>query len=328
MLSLSLVALVVLGPQGAKAKQQVKKPVVKPTVIGQVQMPGDNGKLETLYSMGDAGTQLNFRLDKVSFATRAAMVEDTVVADADHKLLILNFTVQNPLKSDQRLTYDNFKFTVVSPDGQNEEFDGWIYHPTLKTRLDTSLKPAQNVQAVAVFPIHAKGPVDKLIVKRGEGKVLRYDLRGKIPALTGTYAASADVAQPEASGKVGTPFELNELDWTVEKVESVTTPIGDYTPEEGEQLIAVTAVAKNPTMKPLGVSYNTVAPSMKDANGETIEWTQDFVSMSSGKTLESTLKPSEQVRGRFLFKAPAAMKPTSLTLADNNTRRSVTIALP
>lgn len=328
MLALPVLALVLLAAQGAKAKPPVKKPSVKPTVIGQVQMPGDNGKLETLYSMGDAGTQLNFRLDKAAFATRAAMVEDTVVADADHKLLVLNFTVANPLKNDQRLTYDSFKFTVVSPDGQNEEFDGWIYHPTLKTRLDTTLKPAQNVQAVAVVPVHAKGPIDKLIIKRGEGKVLRYDLRGKIPALTGTYAASADVAQPEASAKVGTSFELNQLDWTVEKVESVSAAIGDHTPEEGEQLIVVTATAKNPTMMPVAVAYNTLTPSMKDANGETIEWTQDFVSMSSGKTLEATLKPGEQVRGRFVFKAPTAIKATSLTLTDSNLRRAVNIAVP
>lgn len=328
MLSLPLLAALLLTPQGAKPKVQAPAAKPKPTVLGQVQMPGDHGKPNVLYSMGLPGTQLNFRLDKAAFATRVAMAEDTIVADGEHKLLVLTLTVANPQKSDMSVNYSAFNFTVVSPDGQNAEFDGYLYHPERKTRFDTTLKPAQNVQAVAVIPIHAKGPVDKLIVKRGDAKVLRYDLRGQIPALTGTYAVAPESAQPEVEAKVGTPFELNKLDWTIEKVEDSTAAVGDYTPNEGERLILVTAVAKNPTLLPVNVTWNVVLPSMKDENGETVEWTQDFVSMTTGKTLTADLKPGAQVRGRFVFRAPTTLKPTQLTLMDEGLRRAVTIALP
>jgi len=164
--------------QQKPAPKPVAKPPVKSTprpVLGTVPMPGDNGQIGTTYSMGDKGTELNLTLDSAEFVLLAPMVDDTIVANEEQKILLLTFTVQNPLKTEANLSYTSFAFTAVAPDDKNSEFGGWLYHPERKTRFETSLKPAQKVKAVMAFPIHAKGPVNKLIVKRGSAPVLRYD---------------------------------------------------------------------------------------------------------------------------------------------------------
>ncbi|RYD41085.1 MAG: DUF4352 domain-containing protein, partial [Verrucomicrobiaceae bacterium] len=155
-------SLLVFGGQAPK-KPQAPKPQPK---LGQVQMAGDNGAIGTTYSVGDKGTELNFTLDSAEFVLRAPMAEDTVVAEKEKKILLLTFTVANPQKNEQNFLYSSFHFTAVAPDDENSEYDGYYYHPDRKTRFDTTLKPAQKVKAVIAFPIHGKGPVNKLIVKR------------------------------------------------------------------------------------------------------------------------------------------------------------------
>ena len=72
----------------------------KPT-LGTVQMPGDAGKMKTIYQLGDKGKELHFTLDSATIATRYKAVGSNLVAEKDSRLLVLTFTVHNPLKVEQ-----------------------------------------------------------------------------------------------------------------------------------------------------------------------------------------------------------------------------------
>src|SRR5687768_14055156 len=72
----------------------------KPT-LGTVQMPGDNGKVGTIYQLGPKGTELHFTLDSAAIATRYKAVDTNLIAGKAERLLILSYTVHNPLKTDQ-----------------------------------------------------------------------------------------------------------------------------------------------------------------------------------------------------------------------------------
>lgn len=311
-----------------KAKPTPAKPAQARPLLGTAQLPGDNGQLNVPYSMGNKGAELNFTLESAAFADRAQFADGAVHPTADQKLLILTFAVQNPLKTEDRLIWNSFKFTVVSPDDQNQEFGGYLYHPEHKTRFESTLKPAQKVKAMIAIPIHAVGPVNKLMVRRGEGPVLRYDLRGKVKPLTGPFAINEgiDIAK-EGAASLNVPFAHGQLDWTVESVEAVEGAVGRYKPSEGQKMFVVTMSAKNAGLTKFGVTWNTLRPTMKDADGEPLEWLQDYVGVNSNNTLSTELEPNDTIRGKLVFRGPANAKPAKLTLLDSKTNRTIVIKL-
>lgn len=327
----SVVALTSLGAAQTKPKTPVKpkpKPAQGRPTLGTVQLPGDNGQVNVPYSMGNKGDELNFTLETAEFADRAHFADGATFPTADQKLLLLTFTVQNPLKRDMFLSWNSFKFTVVSPEDQNQEFGGYLYHPTQKTRFESTLKPAQKVKAVIAVPIHALGPVNKLMVRRGESPVLRYDLRGKVKPLTGPFAANEgiDIAK-EGNVALNTPFALGQLDWTIESVEAVEGPIGNYKAGANEKVYIVVASVKNSGLMKFGVTWNTLRPAIKDADGEGFEWKQDFVGMNSNKTISTELEPNDTLRAKFVFTGPASAKPAKLSFLDSKTNRTIVIKL-
>ncbi|RYG48364.1 hypothetical protein EON79_04690 [bacterium] len=326
-MSTSLVAAALLFspvPQAAPKKPQGQKPV-----LGQVQMAGDNGKMGTTYSLGDKGGELNFTLDTAEFVLRAPMVDDTIVAKKGEKILLLTFTVANPQKADQKLNYTSLKFTAVAPDDKNSEFDGYFYHPDRKTRFDTSLKPAQKVKVTIPFPIHGIGPVNKLIVKRGGGKVLRYDLREKVEPLAGPFAKDGTNALEKADSEAKRVFALGKADVAVYAVETFDEGLGDYKPSGGQQIVGITVTVQNPGLQPFKMTWNTFRPTLLDENGEACEWTQDLLGMSSNRTVDQEIAPDGQIRARYVFRVAKGVKPAKLTLLDaGDSQRSMTVTLP
>jgi len=306
--------------QKKKPAQQQAKPAER-IVLGTAQLPGDDGKLGTAYTMGEKGSEINFTLESAEFALRAPMATETILAENGQKLLLLTFTAHNPLKTDSSLSWNSLQLTAVSPDDQNTEFTGWLYHPERKTKFETTLKPAQKVKAIVAFPIHGKGPVNKLIVRRGSGGVLRYDLRTLVKPLQSPFTKDGIDALPDAEVTVGTPVALGALDWNVERIETIEGKLGDYEAGEEEKLFAVTVNISNPTMAAISASWNTLKPVLKDANGEEIEWKQDLLTLSSNRTVETEIGAGENLRARFVFIGPKSVQPAALTLEEPGTKR-------
>ncbi|RYG38806.1 DUF4352 domain-containing protein [bacterium] len=314
------------------AVQTPKKPAgqkPKPPVLGQVQMAGDNGKIGTTYSLGDKGSELNFTLESAEFVLRAPMVEDYIVAKKDQKILLLTFSVANPQKNDQSFSYSSIKFTAVAPDDQNFEFNEYLYHPQRKNRFETTLKPAQKVKALAPFPIHAEGPVNKLIVRRGNGKVLRYDLRNLVKPLTGPFAKDGNIALEKATVDSKTPFGFGKADWTVDAVETLPEGVGNYKPGANDNIVGITVTIKNPGLQPIKVGWSTFRPVLTDENGETCEWTQDLLGMSSNRTVDQVVEPDGFFKARYVFRVSKGAKPAKFTLNDSaESTRSISVTLP
>ena len=339
MTNLFLLPIVALAIQGGahstpkqahpKATPQASRPTPK-DVIGQVQMLGDAGKIGTTYSLGPKNSQLNFILDSAAFSVRSSMAEDVIVAKKDEKLLTLTFSAANPLKTDQQLSETSFQFTVVSPDGKNAEYDGFLYHPERKTRFSSTLKPAQKVSAVVVIPIHAKGPVDKLIVKRMGGDVLRYDLRKEVKPLAGSFAESGDVAAEEVRTNFGTAFDFGQVELTVDGFAKTESGVGSYEPSDEFDIWAATISVRNPNLTPIKYGWSVLMASATDVSGEADEWIQDLFSVANARSLDRvSIAPGESLKGRLAFRVPRGSKPKRITLVDGTgSDRSVTIEMP
>jgi hypothetical protein len=337
-----IIAALLTAAVSTPGAAQKKKPAVKPTAAKTkkappkaglkqgpaVQMPGDNGKVGINYRLGEKGSELVFTLEKAEFASRVVLAESTLFANPGQRLLILSYAVQNPASADRFFFNQSFKFTVVSPDDKNLVCDVAGIHPVRLDTLSLQLKPAQKVRALAVMQVHPKGPVNKLIVQRGEGTpVLRYDLRDKVKSFTSAFAAEdgfdiLDVGK----AKLSAPFELGYYDINVEKVEESTAAVDGIQPESGSKLIMATVSLKNATNQNAHMHGSIVTAKALDDNGEELTW-RAMAKMSSGDAFNQFIAPGQQARLRLIFEAGLRSKPVSITLTEQHSSRSVAVSL-
>lgn len=310
------------GTAKAKAGQ-----TTKPT-LGTVQMPGDNGKVGTVYQLGDKGSELHFTLDSATVATRYKALDNNILAQKNERLLVLSYTVHNPLKTEQSADPRSFKFTVVSPDDKNVEARGNVYDPAKRTSMNQLLKPAQKVKLDVVIPIFAEGPITKLIVARGAGKVLRFDLRESIKKSTSVFSPDGVSIGNEAVVELGKPFDFAGFDMEIQEMKEATEPIGAYNPSASSGVYYVTVKFSNPLAKPLSVGWQYFKPELTDENGEKVHWPSDMVSMSSGKTLVQDVDSDGSVRARYMFTGAKGLKLAKFKLTHNGSERFVTVKVP
>lgn len=325
----SIFAAAAFAVLAASAPGQTAKPAqgTKPT-LGTAQMPGDNGKVKTIYQLGDKGKELHFTLDAATVATRYKAVEANILAGKSERLLVLSFTVHNPLKVEQSADSRSFKFTVVSPDDKNVDYTGYVYEPTKRTSITQMLKPAQKVKLEAVIPILAEGPITKLIVSRGAGKVLRYELRDALAKSTSIFTPDGVSIANDAAVELAKPFEFGGFDVEVQEAMEATEAIGAYAPTASTGVYFVTVKFSNPLAKPLSVGWQYFKPELTDENGEKVHWPADMVSVSSGKTLVQDVDPDGSVRARYVFTGAKGLKLAKFKLTHNRSERTISVKLP
>ena len=315
------IAIVALLAVAAMAHSQGAKPPA-------VQMPGDNGKVGVPYSMGKAGDELVFTLEKAEFGVRAITSDNGIFAYENERLLIVSIAVQNPGKADRYLTGASFKFTVVSPDDKNFVAQAYLYHPEMLSLMELQLKPAQKVRAWFAAKIHPRGPVNKLIVQRGEGtKVLRYDLRDKVKPFVGPWAAENKIDILEiGKAKPATVIPMGWFDINVEKVEELQESAG-FTAGAGNKLVVMTVSIKNVSKWKPAFGDGFIRTKIFDENGEEGRFLA-FAKMSGpDKPTQLNMDPDQQMRVRYLFEIPSAMKPTYIRLWEAQSGRTVDILL-
>lgn len=334
--SLSVIALLALvsGTCLAQTKPKPKpkaapKPPVTSTTKGTAQLPGDNGKIGVTYQLGDKDQELHFTLESAQVAPYYSTGDDFIIATGEQRILILTYTVQNPQKQrDIQANWNSFQFTAISPDDQNFTANGYAYLASTSKRYDSGLKPAQKTKLVYALPIYAAGPVKKLMVQRGRGAVLRYDLEGKLGKMTSIFSADGIDMVADAKAELAKPFEMNGWELEVQEVGQRNEPIGAYKPNSDKTLFTVQVKFTNLLAKPRNLGWMTIKPTLTDENGEKIGWLSDFVSMASGTTIGQEIGPGESIRGLMVCSGTRLQKAAKLKLVDDSGKRSVTIIVP
>jgi len=312
---LAAVAVLTLGGmafgQGTKAKPSG-------------QMAGGVGKIGTPYKIGEKDKELQFTLEKAEFATRFMIDTDTILADADHRLLILSFAVQNPAKVDRQFNSNSFKFTVVSPDDENFVVEAQVVHPDRRTIMDLNLKPTQKVRAIAYVVIHPQGPVNKLILQRGEkASVLRYDLHEFVKPLTSPFAKDKGTGSVNPGvGEMKVPFELGPFDFTVDSVEEMPK-VGDWDPGDGKKVVVFHVTMNNVSMLKWW-STGDYQYKLYDEDGDEID-SAAVAKNSSDENFYTNPEAGAVLKYRVMFYVPAGAKFTKLVLKNLPSGRSVAV---
>jgi hypothetical protein len=314
-----------------KPAPPAKKPPVAPAVnkgpivLGTTQLPGDFGKLGQTYTIGKR-EPINFTLDSVRYtADRFTVGNNTWTPKADEKLMILRYTVHNPLPKVQNYSWGQLKFTAVDAADTNREYIQAVRRAgVIDSGFNADLKPAQKVQIEAAILVPASGVVPKLIVQReNDAPVIRYDLRGKVEKLPTPYADPADAegatALKEVPVKAGEVGSLGPFDIKLESVAYTDESLGGREVKKGYRNVSAVFTIKNVAASKQRYYWGDFDVTGRDAEGEKVPYTQAMLKPSRNEKTDGDLEPGEEVRVRFYFPVPKEVSAKTMALKDLRT---------
>ncbi len=285
--------------------------------IGTSQMAGEWASFNKPYSLGSKGNKMNITLRSAEYTVGQVVIgAETYFPNKGEKLLVLHYTMQNPEKSPGVAGWSTFRFTAVDAEDANHSSVLRTGMETNRKELNMKLKPAQKVEAYTLIRVGADGETPKLIVQRGPGMVLRYDLRGKVKQLPAEYADPADVTgatvRTEISGKTGQYYHASDFDFKVGSIAVLTDGVGDRKPGKGKATVLVSCTVKNKSGAASAFSWTTVKPSLTMDSG-TATWHKSLVDVSSLESINMPrLAPGQETAVGFIFAVKADTKPQKL----------------
>lgn len=286
---------------------------------GEGQLAGGEGRLGQAYAIGQR-SPLNFTLRSAAYSVRpVALGPNTIAPNADEKLLVLRYRVQNPQKGDVTYYWGDLKFTAVDAQDGNHTLNFNVAREGTTEHLQITLKPAQAVDVVAVLKVPANAVVPKLLVERGgeSAPILRYDLRGQVTPLPAPFAEPAgrgEVAREVVPGAIGTFYPMLTFDFRVESA-AYAASVDGRAATTGRRFLVVTASLRNPLNRPLDYYWGTVAPELR-ADGGVLEWNRQLLRAGGPESASGQLRAGDEVRVRYVFEVGAGEAPRSLTFKE------------
>jgi hypothetical protein len=291
--------------------------------IGTTQWAGGDGVFKRPYSLGEKGNKMNITLKSAEYTVGLVAIGDHVfIPKEKEKLLVIHYTVHNPEKKEQSAFWATFHFTAVDSEDANHEYSQYVGQETNKKALNMRLKPAQKVEAYAVIKVGANGEVPKLIVKRGNGPVLRYDLRGKVKPLPAEYADPSDptgaTALQTITGTIGTYYHAGEYDFRINSIEVKTEAVGENKPAKNKAFAVANVTLKNVSPSVNTVIWSTIKLELSTDAGSS-RWLQQVMDAKFFERLSNMKVASEdEVDVIYLFDIKAGSNPDILTIETRN----------
>lgn len=293
--------------------------------FGTPQLPGDNGQIGQVYKLRNA-SPVYFRLNSAEYTvSQVPFSKAIIIPQADEKLLVLHFSVQNPQNTEQLFRFDSLHFTAVDAMNVNHEAKS-IGDEQTKEDLQIHLKPAQRIEGYTTITVPAKGVIPKLMVLppvANDGPVLRYDLRDIASPLPAPIADPADPSGATAlevvPAQLGAAYPLRYFDATVEKYETVDTALDAAAPKNGETYFVVTLSVKNKAALESLLRFDTIKATLKDANGLELKY-RNLLAAGADVGFSQKVPADGDVRVRMYFAVPKGAKPATLSIREATSR--------
>jgi len=325
------VVMFMIGGIGMSSAQ-TKKPAAGKTapaqgksaiVLGTTQMPGDFGKFGQTYTIGKY-EPVNFTLKSADYSIETYVVDSHIyVPTVEQKLLILHYTIHNPLPKEQVYDWHSIKYTIVDAKDKNADAIQAVAREGTKENGRISLKPAQKVEVVSAILVPAEGVVPKLIVEREKGQpVIRYDLRGKVTPLPANCADAADPSgasvRREIAAKAGTYYLLGGIEARLDTVTYSKDPLGEVELPAGKQNVSAVFTIRNPNKGRENYSWSVFNAVLRDGDGEKVPYNQWLLKGSRNEIAQGVLEVGEETRVRFFFALPEKVTGKTLLLKEGN----------
>jgi hypothetical protein len=317
------------------------KPAAKPSappvrpVQGTAQLPGDNGKLGTTYTLGRLGADaVNFTLNSAEFVLGPVTIGGNVfAAAADQKLLVLKYTLHNPSQIPMTAGWDTVSMTAVDSVDTNHSWAQVASRTGTTDRLDFELKPAQKVEATTVIVVPAKGVIPKLICQRLDATpVLRFDLRNAVKPLPDPWRDPADssgaTVLKSIDGKVGTAVTTGKWTVTVDKFERNQKPPEGVELEEGSSIQWVHATLTNATTEEQTLNWAALYANWEDNEAVGVEYNQTMLRATRDGSVDVALPPGKSLSVRYFVVVPKGSTMKTLILSEPDAQRKVNVEIP
>jgi hypothetical protein len=327
-LSLGVTPAATPAPAGAQAGKQkpgrpapAAKPTSGPIVLGTTQLPGDFGLLGTTYTIGKSAP-INFTLKSAEYSVTPFRIgNNTWVPKANEKLLVLHYTIHNPMPREQGYTWSDLRFTAVDAADTNHDFIQVVAREGTYQPLAIRLKPAQKIDVWAAILVPAAGVTPKLIVERERNApVIRYDLHGKVKPLAEPIADPADregaTARKEVPAQAGVYCPLGVFGVRLDEVAYTDQPLAHRSLGKDKRYVTTVFTIRNESQADTTYTWSDFLPELKDADGERVRYPQALLKASRDETADGTLAPGEEARVRFFFPLPKEVDGKTLNLAE------------
>lgn len=292
---------------GATAVWDAKGNVLTVTRPGAVRAPSDKAEFDAIYRLGKIDP-IDFTLRGAEFTlARVAFGETAIIPRADEKLLVLRYTLRNPQKIERLANSATLHFTVVDAAGQLHGYEELAGVAGTRAALDLFLRPGQTVEAYTVIRTTAKGITPKLIVEPEDGAVLRFDLRGKVPALGVPFLDPADAGgasvRPLILVAPGVAVPTGAFDVQLDDVAFTLKPLLDDEPvPAGKRFAVFTLNVKNMLPTPAPLHRGTFAFTLDTAEGRIIPWNQQLLFGAKGsERINQEVAPGQALAVRVFF---------------------------
>jgi hypothetical protein len=244
---LALCAYPVLILSSASISQQDPTPV---KTKGTAPMPGGLGLFGQTYKIDKEGTPMNFTVLSANYAVGTYNINASHAQNinADQKLLVIHYSIENPNTTDLYVTSWPL-FQAVDTKDVTTDDSGESRSVQDKTSLEKTLKPGQAIDDIVTYIIvPADTYIPKLILKYApvgkDYKVIRYMMGTKnnmINALPTQFADPSDksgsLALPQIPATVGTTYATGLCDMSVDSTSLAPGPFGTTTAEDGKQFL-------------------------------------------------------------------------------------------
>lgn len=300
-----------LGASAAYNSLNKKLIVARPTVAGAVgaeQMEGQWAEMGRAYTI-NRDDPLNFTLISAEFTvTRVNVGDESVVPQGDEKLLMLHMMVQNPQERERRLYWADLELTAVDVMNVNREWSQELGIESTGEPVDMDLKPAQKVDLYTAVVVPAKGPVPKLIVKSGEGGVLRYDLRAKVTPLEEPFRDPEDESGVSARERVMPKMYEREYHpmglFDVRYGDRVRFLAGPYaSAPEGMAYMGIGLMIRNGSGDEQWLHSDLLCAELRALDGRKVDWECELVS-EEWEAVDVDFGPGEETGIFAMFRLP------------------------
>ena len=306
-----------------------KKPISKLGAIGTAQLPGEWCEFGKAYTLGNRkdGNAINLTLKSAEYTIGQFRIANrSFWPKIGEKLLILHYTLHNPLPKEQRVDSTTISWTAVDAksENKNQEYRGAAVDDKNQNLFDQTLKPAQKIEVYTIIRVDAYGPVPKLMAARCgvPSPVARYNMAGKIKPLTAPYADPSDKTGATVAkvilGVIGTSYITGAHVTKIEKVEFINPPFDNEGYKKDEVYVVVTVECAN--MEGGGGYGGSVAPTsgmkLKDVDDVTYTWLNRPMPPSSTRRFTPSAERGETFKYRLPFSVPRGIGLKSLTLKE------------
>lgn len=323
----------------AKPAKKAAKPAAKPKLIREVlgteQLVGYEGAFGQTFTVGKE-TAVNFTLRKAEYTVgRVNIGQYSYIPKGDEKLLVLHFTIHNPLKRAFNFSPQYLIIKAVDAQGVTRSAITDIAREITAESVYFTLQPGQKIDVYTAIKVAAFGEVPKLIVQNNydrEAPIVRYDLRGKVSKLVAPFADPADpkgaTAPKQIPAVMGTAYPVTDnFDVSVDKVTYTTEPMGGRKPDAGKHYCVATVTIKNRTTKPVRYGQSYFRADLKDMDGEKVNYNTYLQKASRDEDSSAELAPGEEARARFFWVLPENVKAKTVLLQYGYDRESRTYAI-